>query len=195
MATQIIVSQTNEDYTSEINNERKLKNQQMSNQQTSPLTPSELENFTSLDYYPVDSKYIFEGQLNASDTQETVNLDATNGSTLELSRYGTVTFTFERNQYTLTLYRNNNLPEFTDKPDQLFIPFSDLTTGVETNDNGRYLAVNLVQGSNTVTLDFNKAFNPYSAYNTQYVSVLPPSHNNLSFSIVSGERKYEHREK
>jgi len=194
MITTSLWSQTNEEYSTIINYERELKNQQMSNAETSPLSLSAIADFDSLDYYPVDSKFRIEGQLNTTDSQN-VSLKTTSNSNLNLSKYGAVDFTFDGKKYSLIIYRSNNFPEFGDANQQLFIPFSDLTSGKETNDNGRYLAVNVSSGDNKVILDFNKSINPYSAYSSKYTSVLPPAENQLVFGIVSGERKYEHREK
>ena len=39
---------------------------------------------------------------------------------------------------------------------------------VETYGAGRYLDLAKVPGSNTITLDFNKAYNPYCAYTEKY---------------------------
>ena len=72
----------------------------------------------------------------------------------------------------------------TGKP-YLFIPFRDATTGVETYAAGRYLDLN----ENTTgfyDLDFNRAYNPYCAYNTGYSCPIPPEENRCS---DSGGRK------
>lgn len=188
-----VYSQTNDTYIKEIKNEREAKDQLMSDAATSPLTADEIKSFDSLSYFPVDKKFMIEGQLNATESQEKVSLNTTDGGKKELMRYGTINFTFDGKPYSLAVFRNANLPEFGDNSQQLFIPFTDLTTDEETSPDGRYLPVSIADGETRVTLDFNKAMNPFSAYNDQYSSVLAPPENRLMFSVVSGERKYEHR--
>jgi uncharacterized protein (DUF1684 family) len=42
----------------------------------------------------------------------------------------------------------------------------------------------------TWALDFNKAYNPYCAYNETYSCPIPPRQNNLPVAIKAGEKKY-----
>jgi hypothetical protein len=46
-------------------------------------------------------------------------------------------------------------------------------------------------GSPTVELDFNKAYNPYCAYNETYSCPLPPAENLLDVAIRAGEKNYK----
>ncbi len=74
--------------------------------------------------------------------------------------------------------------------DELFIPFTDLTSGESSYGGGRYIDINvndIVGGS--FELDFNKAYNPYCAYVTgKYNCPIPPKENNLSVAIQAGEK-------
>jgi uncharacterized protein (DUF1684 family) len=73
---------------------------------------------------------------------------------------------------------------------KLFLAFGDETSAVETYGAGRYLDVNKVPGSRTIVLDFNKAYNPYCAYNNSYSCPLPPAENLLKVAIKAGEKNY-----
>lgn len=41
-----------------------------------------------------------------------------------------------------------------------------------------------------VSLDFNKAYNPYCAYTTGYNCPVPPRENDLPIGIKAGEKNY-----
>ena len=43
----------------------------------------------------------------------------------------------------------------------------------------------------TITLDFNKAYNPYCAYISNFSCPLPPSENLLTIPIKAGEKTYQ----
>lgn len=188
-----VIEQTEESYMKDIETYRTNKDQQMLNNETSPLTQSQMDNFNGLSYYPVNINYQIKGEFVANETPKEVNLMTSAGSKVSLIEYGVVTFKFEGKSLSLTVYQNNNLPEFGDNSQQLFIPFTDLTSGKETNAGGRYLAVDMPGNDNSMVLDFNKAMNPFSAYNDSNVSVIPPQANSLINTFAIGERKYEDR--
>jgi uncharacterized protein (DUF1684 family) len=72
---------------------------------------------------------------------------------------------------------------------ELFIPFKDLTSGVDTYGGGRYMDLEVNNNSLAeVRLDFNKAYNPYCVYNENFVCPIPPKENNLLIEIRAGEK-------
>jgi uncharacterized protein (DUF1684 family) len=73
----------------------------------------------------------------------------------------------------------------------LFLAFGDETSARETYGAGRYLDVKKPKGINTITLDFNEAYNPYCAYNETYSCPLPPPENLLTIPIYAGEKNYK----
>lgn len=178
---------------SEIENIRILKDQKMGNLSTSPLSSEKIQSFTGLKYFEIDLKYRSKGFIRLSKPETFVELTMSNGAKLKFQEYGTVTFNIQGKDFTLTIFKNQNLPEFSENPDQLFIPFKDATSSGETNVNGRYLPLNISSNETEVIIDFNKAINPYRAYNEAFVSVNPPLSQLLEISMISGERKYEDR--
>jgi uncharacterized protein (DUF1684 family) len=68
--------------------------------------------------------------------------------------------------------------------------FADATTEVETYGGGRFLYADL-RPDNTLTLDFNKAYNPPCAFTPFTTCPMPPEGNRLPVPIPAGERKYE----
>ena len=73
--------------------------------------------------------------------------------------------------------------------DELFIPFRDATSGKETYGAGRYVEAEPL-GGGRFTLDFNRAYNPYCAYNDAWRCPLPPSENWLAVAIRAGELSF-----
>ena len=69
--------------------------------------------------------------------------------------------------------------------DNLFLIFHDATNGAETYGGGRFLYAPLPQDGLT-TLDFNKAFNPYCAFNSYVLCPIVPAVNRLPARIAAG---------
>lgn len=73
--------------------------------------------------------------------------------------------------------------------DELFVIFSDGTSGRETYGAGRYLYPALPRDGR-VRLDFNRAYNPPCAFNDFATCPLPPAQNRIDLRIEAGELKY-----
>lgn len=73
---------------------------------------------------------------------------------------------------------------------QLFVMFSDATSGKETYGAGRFLYVDLPQ-ADTLEIDFNEAYNPPCAFTDFATCPLPPEQNRLALAIDAGELTYE----
>ena len=176
-----------------ITSQRSAKNQLMAESATTPLTTEQVLRFKGLDYYPIEYKQRFEGIFSTVGAGKTMTLNTTDGKSQVLTIAGSVSFEYSGKLFTLTVLRNNNLPEFANPTQKYFIPFTDLTNGSETNETGRYLPVDDPGTGNTMVVDFNRAMNPFNGYNTRLVSLLPPAINQLQMSFQSGERKFEDR--
>jgi uncharacterized protein (DUF1684 family) len=186
-------SVSEEEYKAEIENFRVQKDLQLKEGDSSPLSDEQIENFQGLSYFPIDFKYSLSAQFVPDEQQREISLTSSDGNKINLVKHGTVNFELDGKSYSLTVFRNNNLPEMGSDKNQLFIPFSDNSTGSETNTEGRYLLIDSVEEEGSINLDFNKAMNPYSAYNSSYISIIPPAENSLSTVVATGERKYEDR--
>lgn len=195
-AMQFGYSQTGDEairqHNKEVTTFRSLKNVQFSKKGETPLSAVQLENFDGLNYFPINYDYRTEGTFEALGAPKSEQLATTSGSKVSLSKVGKVTFKLQGKTYTLDVYQNNNLPEFSDSK-QLFIPFSDATNGKETTAKGRYLPVTLPAQGEKMVVDFNQAINPFFAYGDQFSSIIPPQTNAMGRGIPSGERKFEDR--
>jgi len=75
--------------------------------------------------------------------------------------------------------------------DYVLLLFNDETNGKETYGGGRYIDMSENEFKNgEVTLDFNKAYNPYCAFSAGYSCPKPPDGNNLNIAVQAGEKKY-----
>lgn len=88
----------------------------------------------------------------------------------------------------LQAYKSDYLQE------SLFIPFRDITNGKETYSAGRYIDLDSVKHTidkGKWILDFNRAYNPFCAYNSAYSCPFVPPENWLKVAIQAGEKKYK----
>lgn len=72
---------------------------------------------------------------------------------------------------------------------ELFVMFSDATSGKQTYGAGRFLYVGLPQAGR-IEVDFNEAFNPPCAFTDFATCPLPPQQNRLSLGVDAGELNY-----
>lgn len=186
------IDELSKQHRQEIQNLRSAKDQQMTQAETSPLTPSQIENFKGLSYFDIDFDFKITASFKQEEGRGSVSLNTSKGDKIELIKYGTASFSIGEHSYSFSIFRNNNLPEFGNDNQILFIPFSDLTSGKGTNSGGRYLIVDAAVEKNII-LDFNKAINPFVAYSSQFFSIIPPTENKPSITIETGERKFEDR--
>jgi uncharacterized protein (DUF1684 family) len=153
----------------------------------SPIPEKERAYFKGLDYFPIHEGYRFHVPLHRYQVPERMKLATNTGELREGLKYGYFEFPLDGKICRLQVYRMEDSSD-TGKP-YLFIPFRDATTGVETYAAGRYLDLN----ENTTgfyDLDFNRAYNPYCAYNTGYSCPIPPEENRLAVPIRAGEKNY-----
>jgi hypothetical protein len=73
--------------------------------------------------------------------------------------------------------------------DELFLIFTDATTGRATYPAGRFLYAPRPGPDGVVTLDFNRAYNPPCAFTPHATCPRPPPQNHLPFAVRAGERR------
>ncbi|MFC6997303.1 DUF1684 domain-containing protein [Rufibacter roseus] len=149
----------------------------------SPLPDSIRRTFRGLNYYTPSRDYEITADFKAEERPEPVAMPMTTGTQEPYYVKGKATFELEGQEHTLTLYQKAGTTS-----DSLFIPFTDQTNGFETYGGGRYLDA-IPNGSNIV-LDFNRAYNPFCAYNPDFACPMPPAENRLKVKIPAGEKNY-----
>lgn len=152
----------------------------------SPLTEEQKNGFKSLKFYDINLDYKVKARLIPIENKKVREIPMSDGSK---ERYIEHSYAeFELNGQTNRLLLLQSVKE-TDMRN-FFLAFADETSGKETYGGGRYL--NLRQdGKNSITIDFNLAYNPYCAYNPDYACPLPPKENMLTIAIEAGEKNYD----
>jgi uncharacterized protein len=173
-------------YVEEINDERKEKDRFMRSSEESPFRNTS-EDYKGLVYYPPDPRYKIIADLTPIEKKKTVTLTTNDGKEQRYLEYAYAEFDLDGFHHKLLILEVIDMGPFRGT---LFFAFGDETSAVETYGAGRYLDLAKAPGSSTITLDFNKAYNPYCAYNETYSCPLPPPENLLTIPIRAGEKAY-----
>jgi uncharacterized protein (DUF1684 family) len=160
-------------------------NAQYSDSVHSPLLREDRVKFRGHDFYPVDMKYCVKAELVKSKNEKTFQMKTTTERMPTYVKYGEVHFKIDNKKYKLNVYQSMDLLNKPEYRDYLFLPFKDLTSGVETYGGGRFMDLRIPKGD-TIIVDFNKAYNPYCAYNHGYSCPVPPIENTLDAEIKAG---------
>ncbi len=155
----------------------------------SPLTNEDRLHFEGLDFFPIDEKYIVKAKFVKLKKQKPFDMPTTTARKPKYIKYGELHFTIDSKDLVLTVYKNINLSKRKGFKDYLFLPFLDETNGNETYGGGRFLDMRIPK-SDEVIIDFNKAYNPYCAYNPEYSCPIVPLENELAVEIKAGVKKF-----
>lgn len=155
----------------------------------SPLTKQDLQNFLGLDFFPIDSTFIVRAKFIKLENQKPFEMATTTSRKPQYIKYGELHFSISGKQFLLSVYQNVDLSQKKGFKDNLFLPFLDETNGIETYGGGRYLDLK-IPISDSVIIDFNKAYNPYCAYNVNYSCPIVPQENELKIAIKAGVKKF-----
>ena len=154
--------------------------------------PLKADQLSYLDYYPANQQYLVKAKVELLPDEPTFRMPTYDGTSNEYKRYALLHFDLFGAKYTLTAYQSVALFQMEAYRDHLFVPFMDNTNGVSSYEGGRYLDLS-IKGikNNELTIDFDKAYNPYCAYSNGYRCPQPPKDNILSLAIEAGEKKYK----
>ena len=190
-----VIGQVSQDsisaYNKSIENFRTGKNIKLMYAESTPLKPEQQKSFEGLNYFPPDIQYLVEAQLKKEEEQVVVFMKTSTERAPEYIKYGTVTFTLNGREHSLSAYQSKKLVEVSQEETGLFIPFRDATSGKETYGGGRYVDCEIPADGDMLLIDFNKAYNPYCAYNPRFSCVIPPEENRLEVRIEAGEKIFE----
>lgn len=151
----------------------------------SPLTSEQRAAFRNLEYFSPDPGWRYEASLERPAVADTVEFLTSKNTVESYVRFGRFRFARDGRDFVLTVYAS------TDAQPSLFLPFSDATSGRETYGAGRYVDPEpLPDGGFRV--DFNRAYNPYCAYNANWVCPLSPPENHLDLRVTAGEKSFAH---
>ncbi len=170
-------------YIDRIGAERAEKERMFRESTDSPIPPGKHGELLPLSYFPIDSSYAAPAVLNLSDDRPVFEMPTSTGKMRKMERVGVLAFTLGGEPRSLGAFVEAGTRRVT----RLFVPFSDLTSGTETYAAGRYLDLDPTS-TGLYEIDFNRAYNPYCAYNDSYDCPFPPPSNRLKTPIRAGER-------
>jgi uncharacterized protein len=173
---------TPENYRVQLARARFQKDVFFKNEAESPI--SNRQAFRGLHYFDPDTNFCIQAVFVPQPAAKPVAIQMTNGSTESLQPLGQAIWGQQAKLCTLTVYRSS-------EAGQLFIPFKDKTAPAESYGAGRFLDLSekAIQGQR-ISIDFNLAYNPFCAYNSDYTCPIPPKENTLEVAIRAGEKKY-----
>jgi uncharacterized protein (DUF1684 family) len=151
----------------------------------SPLKEGDRKKFKSLFYYPIDLKYAMIGPIERYPIEPKplyTNLPTSKGTEKKYVKYGRFKFNWMRKEYVLQIYRPLGGGE-------LFLPFKDKTSEMETYPKGRYLFIEPMPDGKML-IDFNRAYNPFCEFNEKYTCPFAPEENGLEIEIRAGEKRF-----
>jgi len=178
-----------DDYIASIKDFQFELNTKYADKENSPLTKKDLKKFKSLDFFPIDSTYKIVAKFVRTPNETPFEMTTTTSRKSIEVKYGEVHFTLNNTPLKLNIYQNQELKLEEEYKNYLFLPFTDLSNSNGSYGGGRYIDLEIPEG-NTIVIDFNRAYNPYCAYNEKYSCPIPPRENNLSVAIKAGVKDY-----
>ncbi|QCX54014.1 DUF1684 domain-containing protein [Elizabethkingia sp. JS20170427COW] len=155
-----------------------------------PLRGDNLAQFKKLPFFDTHPRYKVKAKLVPTQNAEVFDIPTSSGKTKKYKEYGTLFFKIDKVPYSLKVYQSHDLIKNPKYKDYLFLPFRDETNGKETYGGGRYLDLKIPKKKKLI-VDFNKAYNPFCAYNAlDYNCPIVPLENKLPIAIKAGV-KYE----
>ncbi len=173
------------DYLAEIQAFQNKLNAEFKNPKESPLDKDDLADFNQLPFFRIDGKYRIVAHFERTPDEKSFEMPTTTTRKPIYVKYGIATFVLEGKKYQLSIYQNQSLLGSDEYKDYLFLPFTDWTNGVESYGGGRYIDLKIPH-SDSITIDFNKAYNPYCAYSHRFSCPLVPTENNMNVMIPAG---------
>ena len=167
-------------------------NREFAHATKSPLTKEDIKTFKALAFFEIDENYNIEADFELTPNTAIFEMPTTTDRLPLYRKYGIAHFTMNGKKMELSIYQNQQLMTDFSYKDYLFLPFNDATNGTATYGGGRFIDLEIPsEGSRKIRIDFNKAYNPYCAYNHTYSCPIPPSENNLPIEIPAGVKTFK----
>lgn len=152
----------------------------------SPLNEEQRRSFQLLTFYDINPLYRVKARLIPIENKKVREVPLTDGSKEKYIEHSYAEFELGGQTNKLLLLQSVKETDMRN----FFLAFADETSGKETYGGGRFLNVRQ-DSKNSITIDFNLAYNPYCAYNPDYACPLPPKENLMTIAIEAGEKNYD----
>ena len=149
----------------------------------SPIPADQRAGFAPLPYFAVDASYRVPASLDVAAGGPVIEMPTSTGQRRKMRRVGTLAFSLKGQPLSLGAFVEADQKDMR----RLFVPFGDLTNGMESYSGGRYLDLERT-ASGVYDLDFNRAYHPFCLFNSGYDCPYPPQESRLKVPIRAGER-------
>ena len=143
-----------------------------------------LKAFHGIEHFPANPKWKIKAKFIPTADKKVTIIDITGRSYQEDSP-GLLEFVVDGKTYRLEAGPGETKEDF-------FVVFGDATNKTSTYGGGRFLDTKGFNADGTVTLDFNKAYNPPCAFTPFATCPLPTKENKLTLAIPAGEKNAGH---
>lgn len=164
-------------------------NAKFSDPERTPLSKDDLAKFKKLDFFEIDSAFLVKAHFLRTPAEAPFKMETTTNRKPVYVKYGELYFNIKGKDFKLDVFQNQELISDPEYYNYLFLPFTDLTNGESTYSGGRYLDLRIPEGD-SIFLNFNKAYNPYCAYNGDFSCPIVPAENNLEIAVTAGVKNF-----
>ena len=169
---------------------QKKMNSEFKDASTSPLKTKDLKKFKGLEFFKFDSAYVVKAILKRTPNEKPFEMKTTTSRLPRYVKYAVLEFELKGESFKLDIFQNLNLMDDPEYVDYLFLPFLDETNGESSYGGGRYIELRIPEGDE-ILIDFNKAYNPYCAYNEKYSCPIVPRQNYLRTKVEAGVKSFK----
>lgn len=155
----------------------------------SPLKPKDLKNFQGLDFFEFDSIYVVKAKIEETKESLPFKMKTTTDIPADVRKYADLFFQISEKEFELSVYENLEYEGVEGYENYLFLPFLDETNENETYGGGRYLDL-FLNGTDSIIIDFNKAYNPKCVYDENFSCPIVPRKNFLNTRIEAGVKNF-----
>ncbi|MFT4062406.1 MAG: DUF1684 domain-containing protein [Edaphocola sp.] len=140
-------------------------------------------------FFEANEQYRVKAKITLLDNEPVFQMPTASGKTKDAQKVAVLEFAINGKPLKLYAYQLIKLREKPETAGELFVPFTDNTNGRSSYGGGRYIDLNLRNiKDGSITIDFNRAYNPYCAFTTGYNCPIPPKENYLNTKIKAGEK-------
>lgn len=151
----------------------------------SPLSTKDRLAFEGLPFFPIDTNLVITAHVELLNSNDAIEMETTTDRLPLYRPYYQATFKIDSIDCSLTIFQSEDLKTKAGYEDYLFMPFTDFTNGDGSYGGGRYIDLKITD-SDSIVIDFNRAYNPYCAYNKKYSCPIPPRQNDINYPIKAG---------
>lgn len=185
----IATAQSNRKIIKEIKKSQKELNNEFLDPETSILDSLDQITFKGLEFYPINTKFHVKAKFIRTPNEKPFLMKTSTDRLPEYVKYGEAHFNIDGKELKLSIYQNVKYSKKEAYKNDLFLPYTDLTSGDGSYGGGKYLDLKIPDGD-SIIIDFNKTYNPYCAYSHRYSCPVPPEENDLLVRIEAGVKDF-----